>query len=188
MLIYQMTAERIIDKYGKKMPNLAEVLEKTPVEQYAVFEEDGIPKAVFAVHHHVIPMMGKNLHHLTAIATVMLDLNPKLMARYRTQYGKQGDVVAYDLPFHVHVEEMEAGVIRYSPMEEPAGRSVTAYHGVELDDSDMNITEHDLNDMVKQAPGIRFSLGYTNPAKQHSMGRHLAEVHGYTITRRVYIL
>ncbi|ANZ48760.1 hypothetical protein BIZ83_gp093 [Erwinia phage vB_EamM_ChrisDB] len=188
MLIYQMTAEQIINAYGKKMPNVITALEKTPVEQYAVFEEDGIPKAVFAVLHQAIPMMGKGLHLLTAIATVMFDLNPKLMQRYRTQYGKKGDVIAYDLPSHVHIEEMDASVVRYSPTEEAEGHSVIAYHGIELDDSDLNITERDLTDMVNQAPGVRFSLGYTNQAKQHSMGRYLAEVHGYTITRRVYIL
>lgn len=188
MLIYQMTAEQIINKYGKRMPSIILALEKHEVEKYAVFEEDDIPKAVFAILHQHIPTVGKNLHHLTAIATLMFDLTPKVMRRYREQYGRKSDIVAYDLPTQVHVEELQPNVVRYSPIEEPEGSSVMAFHGVELDDADLDITEREISEMIQQAPGVRFSLGYSSPAKQASVARFLAEVHNYQITRRVYIL
>lgn len=188
MLIYQMTAEQIINKYGKKMPNIIVALEKHEVEQYAVFEQDDIPKAIFAVLHHRDPNGARSIYHLSAIATLMLDLSPKLMRRYREQYGKKYDVLAYDLPTQVHVEEIQPNIVRFSPMEEPEGSAVMAFHGVELDDEDLNITEQEINDIVQQAPGVRFSLGFSSQAKQNSVGRHLAEVHNYQITRRVYIL
>ncbi|QVW28702.1 hypothetical protein pEaSNUABM8_00205 [Erwinia phage pEa_SNUABM_8] len=188
MLIYQMTAEQIINKYGKKMPSIIPALEKHEVEQYAVFEQDDIPKAVFAVLHHRDPSIGRGIYHLSAIATLMLDLNPKLMRRYREQYGKKNDVLAYDLPTSVHVEEIQPNIVRFSPMEESEGSAAMAFHGVELDDEDQNITEREINDIVQQAPGVRFSLGFTSQAQQGSVGRYLAEVHNYQITRRVYIL
>ncbi|ANZ48481.1 hypothetical protein BIZ78_gp094 [Erwinia phage vB_EamM_Caitlin] len=188
MLIYQMTAEQIINKYGARMPNIILALEKHEVEQYAVFEQDDIPKAIFAVLLHREPMIGKTIHHLTAIATLMFDLTPKLMRRYREQYGKKNDILAYDLPTQVHVEEIEPNIVRYSPMEEPEGASAMAFHGIELDDEDIDVGDREINEIIQQAPGIRFSLGYTSPAKRASIARHLAEVHNYQITRRVYIL
>lgn len=188
MLIYQMTAEQIINKYGKQMPNIILALEKHEVEQYAVFEEDDIPKAIFVILHQHVPVLGKHLHHLTAIATMMFDLSPKVMRSYRDRYGKKGDIVAYDLPTQVHVDELEPNVIRYSPIEEPEGASAMAFHGIELDDSDINISEHQITEIIQQTPGVRFSLGFSNPAKQASVARFLAEAHNYQITRRVYIL
>lgn len=188
MLIYQMSAEQIISKYGKRMPNIILALEKYAVEQYAVFEQDEIPKAVFAILYQHVPQIGKNIHHLTAIATLMFDLNPKLMRRYRDQYGKKGDIVAYDLPTQVHVSEIEPNVIRYSPMEEPEGSSAMAFHGIELDDADADIGEREITEMIQQAPGVCFSLGFHSQAKQASVARFLAEVHNYQITRRIYIL
>lgn len=188
MLIYQMSAEQIINKFGKQMPNIVLALEKHEVEQYAVFVEDEIPKAIFAILRHHVPALGKHLHHLTAIATMMFDLTPKVMRSYRDRYGKKGDIVAYDLPTQVHVDELEPNVIRYSPIEEPEGASAMAFHGIELDDSDININEHQITEIIQQTPGVRFSLGFSNPAKQASVARFLAEVHNYQITRRVYIL
>lgn len=186
MLIYELRGEEVINNYGKRVPSIVDAVTKYEAEKYVVFEEDDIPKAVFALRTH--NAMGITVCHLTAIAALMFDMTPKLMKRYRDQHRGKKDVLAYDLPAQVHVAEIQPNILRFAPIQFMEDNGKQIFKGVELDDEDMNIGEREITEIVQQSPGVHFSLSYSSPAKQSSMARFLAECHEYQVVRRVFIL
>lgn len=183
MLIHKLTAAEVLKKYVGAVPSLFETLEKYPDETFVVFEQDNIPKLVFL--HRTHNVHGKTMHILSAVAFMVYDLPVTLMRSFRERYGKKPDIVVYDLPQQVHIDEIQPNVVVYTSSEVP----VDVFHkGVELDDSDTHIGERELTEMIQQAPGISISLGFSSIQRQQHLGRFLAEVHNYQLSRRVFIV
>lgn len=183
MLIHKMKAGDVLKKYVGAVPTLFETVEKYPDETFVVFEQDNIPKLVCL--HRTHNVHGRTMHILTGIAYMIYDLPVTLMRSFRERYGKRTDIVAYDLPQQVHIDEIHPNVVVYTSSAVPAD---TLYKGVELDDSDENIGERELTEMIQQSPGLTISLGFTSLQRQQHLGRFLAEVHGYQLSRRVFVV
>lgn len=183
MLIHKMNAGEVVKKYVGAVPSLFETVEKYPDETFVVFEQDNIPKVVFL--HRTHNVHGNQMHILTAIAYMVYDLPVTLMRSFRERYGKKADIVAYDLPQQVHIDEISPNVVVYTSSEVPAD---TFFKGVELDDSDDTIGTRELTEIIQQSPGVSISLGFTSLQRQQYLGRFLAEVHGYQLSRRVFVV
>lgn len=183
MLIHKMTAVDVVNTYIPTVPVLFETVNKYPDQDFVVFEEDNVPKLVCLYRSHDV--LGKTMHILTGVAHLTYDLELSTMRSFRDRYGKKTDLVAYDLPQQVHIDEVEPAIMMYTCTEHTPA---SAFQTIELDDSDDTIGTEKLTEMIQQTPGVSFSLGYRNPAKQASVARFLAETHNYQMSRRIYIL